>query len=243
MSTDLIQQQSLQGFSEASFQHLGMKVYAAKTPRKVIGIWDSEVIDGSEYLLTWREAVAAATLNGVSDRVYLYDRTGPTSDLSAVAWSDPGVSLSLSIPSTDRYLQIRIVVVAATPSLYPGYQSQPIGPTVEQLTIKGVTSQTAAYFFTKAFPIGFYPKSVVITAETEVPENSILRFAVSSLDSIDPSDYQFVELNRLAQLDQLSVTGTHVRFMIEMSGNSGESVVVHEFAAMFSGYGQAHLNP
>ena len=117
------------------------------------------------------------------------------------------------------------------------------GPRLSRAKPAAVTSQTAALFFTEAFETGFYPKSVVITAETDVPENSILRFAVTSLDSVDPDDYQFVELDKLTQLDQLSVTGTHVRFMIEMSGNSGESVVVHEFAAMFSGYGQAHLNP
>jgi hypothetical protein len=242
MSTDLAQQQGLTGFSEASFQYLGMPVYAAKTPRQVIGIWDSGVIDGTEYLLTWREAILSAIYSGPDDRVYLFSRTGPSADLSAVAWSAPGASLSLAVPSSDRYLQIRIVVVATTLSPYPSYQFQSVGPTVERLTVKGVTSQSSSLFFTEAFSIGFYPKSIVVTAETDVPENSILRFAVTSLDSVDSADYQFVELDTLTQLDQLSVTGTHFRLMIEMSGNSGESVVVHEFAAMFSGYGQSHLN-
>lgn len=242
--TNLKQTHGLAGFSSATFSHLGIPVFSASSVRTVMGIWDSEVLDGTENLLNWTAVEYEATKNADTDRIYVYWRKGATSDLSDVAWSDPSLNETTELAGGDRYIQIRIVIVAhvLAPAPYQPTYNDGIGPTIQQLVVKGVTNTTSSLFFTKTYDLGFYPKSVVTTTEADIPDGAVLRIGVTSLDSTDLEDYQFVEADSLTELDRLSVTGTKFKLVLEMSGDSGETVVVHEIGAMFSGEGQVKLN-
>ena len=238
---DLKQYYNLQGFSSVEFTHLGEEVFSTRKPAKMIGIWDSDVIDGTEYLLIWKEVEWIMSLQGTGDRVYVYIRTSDTEDMSESEWSGP---ISSSISETQRYIQIRIAIcgtVGVDPQ-YPTYQGGKIGPTVDRLTLKATTSSTASLFFSKTFDIGFAPKSIVFTDESDVPDGAIIRYGISSLDSTNIDDYQFIEKNKMEYLDQLSITGEKIKFLIEMSGGSNDEVVVHEFAAIFGGDENSKLN-
>jgi hypothetical protein len=242
--TDLVQNHGLTGFSEATFNHLGVPVFSATTVRTVMGIWDSEVLDGTENLLNWTSIEYEATKNDPSDRIYVYWRKGATADLSDVDWSEPSLNDTTTITGGERYIQIRLVVAAhvLAPAPYQPTYNDGIGPSIQSLLIKGVTNATSSLFFTKTYDLGFYPKSVVTTTEADIPAGAVLRIGVTSLDSTDLADYQFVEADSLAELDQLSVTGTKFKLVLEMSGDSGDTIVVHEIAAMFSGEGQVKVN-
>jgi hypothetical protein len=239
--TDLKTIHQLSLFKTASFTHAGEETFGTFKTAKAIGIWDSDVIDGTEYLLIWKALELSSTLQSNNDRVYTYIRSGSTSDLTDQLWEGP---VSQSISKTSRFIQIRLVIVSTSPinAPYPTYQSDKIGPTIDRLTLKGTASSTADLFFSKTFDIGFAPKSIVLTHESDVPEGSILRFGVTSLDSVNLTDYQFIDANKAVNLDQLSVTGEKIKFVIEMSGNSNDEVVVHEFAAFFGGDENNRLN-
>jgi len=238
---DLTQKYSLSGFKKADLIEAGSEIYGSFKAMRIIGIWDSDVIDGTEFLLIWKSIEWSATLYDSRDRVYVFMRSGISEDLSSEEWSGP---VSESIDFTDRYVQIRIAIVGTTPVdvQYSTYQSNKVGPTVDRITIKATTSSTSSLFFSKTFDIGFYPSSIVATHESDVPEGSILRFGVTSLDSVDKRDYQFIDTNRTVDLNELSITGRKIKFMIEMSGNSSDEVVVHEFAAIFGGDSNGKLN-
>ena len=238
---DLAAKHGLTGFDNADFHDLGMSVWSAKIPRTVIGIWDSTVMDGTEYMLSWRDATIVASL-GTGEKVLIFCRTGATSGLSGTEWTGPSEDGVLEIDSPNRYVQIRLVVVGKIASIYPSYGGQAIGPTVSSLTVRGIASSGAALFFTKTFELGFCPEQIVLTKEADVPDGIILRFGVTSRDTVDLSEYQFIDAEKLVTLDQLAVTGTQIRFVIEMAGSSGDPVVVHEFAAMFSGRNHLPLN-
>jgi hypothetical protein len=242
--TDLKTAHGLTGFETATFNHLGFAIFSGFLVKKIVGIGDSEPLDGTQYLLTWKEIVYTANLNDSDERIYIFTRSGSTSDLSGIEWSSPSLNDTTSLSDTGRYLQVRIVIVGtkAIPSPYQGYTPSSIGPTISQMTIKGVTSASAALFYTETFELGFFPQSIVMTKEADVPEGLLLRFGVTSLDSVDLADYQFVDTDSVVELDELAVTGTKIKFVIEMSGNSGTPVTVHEFAAMFSGEGQKKIN-
>ncbi len=238
--TNLKNTHNLDGFSLAKFTHIGSNVFGTAKTVRMIGVWDSDVLDGTEDLLIWKAIEWTATLQDPKDRVYIYTRTGDTKNITG-DWTGP---VAKTISETKRYIQIRIVILGTTPiqAQYPTYQSDKIGPTIDQLTIKGTTSSTASLFFTKTYNIGFAPKSIVLTHESDVPNGSVLRFGVTSLDSVNLNDYQFIDPNKSIELNQLSVTGKSIKFAIEMSGNSNDEVVVHEFAALFGGDENTQLN-
>jgi len=247
MAIDIKSTQQLDSaISSASFTPIGEPIWDAKIPRTVIGIWDSPVMDGGEYLLGWRDVTYIASKHD-GEYIVMYARTGATEDLSDVSWGDPSLNLETSISAhTDRYLQIRLMLVAKVYiPIYYTYSALPSGgPTINEMIITGVTSETASLFFTEAFELGFSPVSVVLTTESDVPVNSVLRFGVTNMDSVDLDDYQWISENDDVDLNMLAATGTKFKIVMEMSGSTGDTITVHELAAMFGGeeYGQIRLN-
>ena len=122
------------------------------------------------------------------------------------------------------------------------YQYIPEGPSINSIVLKGLLSATSSKFYTQTYDLDFNTQYILITAETDIPEGAIIRFGVTNLESTKVENYQFVELNRITKLNELSVTGKKFKLLIELSGNSSEEVIVHEFATMFSGSGQKTLN-
>jgi len=247
MSIDLKATQEIgDAITTAVFTHMGEPIWDGIIPRTVVGIWDSGVMDGGDALLGWRGVSYTATKHD-SEYIIMYARSGDTEDLSALSWGDPSLNPETDISAhTARYLQIRLVLVAKVYiPVYYSYTTQASGgPVITEMLITGVTSATASLFFTKAFELGFTPVSVVLTSESDVPVNSILRWAVTNTDSVNLDDYQWIDENSVENLDLLAATGTKFKIVIEMSGSTGDVITVHEFAAMFGGeeYGQIRLN-
>lgn len=247
MAIDLKATQSTSDeITSAVFTHMGQPIWGGVIPRTVVGIWDSGVMDGGSALLGWRDVSYTATKHD-GEYIVTYARSGDTEDLSDVSWGDPSLNAETDISThSGRYLQIRLVLVARVyvPVYYTYTAEDSGGPVIEEMLITGVTSETSSLFFTKAFEIGFTPVSVVLTSESDVPVNSVLRWGVTNVNSVDLDDYQWIDENAVESLDLLAATGTKFKLAIEMSGSTGDVITVHEFAAMFGGeeYGQIRLN-
>jgi len=225
------------------YRQLTEACFGGRKLSTVMGIWDSGIIDGENDLLEWKSVVYSGSFpDGTS--MYLYVKNSDTTTFGD-DWGNPFRNHSSSMAEFDkRYLKVRLVLVFTGEPLQPyGYTPQNVtGPVVDSLLIKGVASGTASKFFTKTFDLEFSPRFFLISEESDVPEQSVLRYAVTNLDSTDASEYQYVTPNEITELTELSVTGKKMKLMIEMSGSSGEEIVVHEFAFMFSGDEQKELN-
>lgn len=90
--------------------------------------------------------------------------------------------------------------------------------------------------------MGFAPKHILLTYNADVSDESILRFAVTGFDSTDSSDYQYIDPNKVVELPELSILSDKFKLMVEMIGDTGIPIVLHEIGLMFSGDGQRRLN-
>jgi hypothetical protein len=227
--------------TSAVFHHLGYDAYSAVKMQTLRSTWESDVLDGTENLISWVSYSFSLIKNSDKDRIYVYYKTADSPDMAGAEWQTPYMGVQGAIDSKARYLVIRIVLCSPVDNSL-NYQGMTLGPTVSDMTISGIATDSAALFFTKTFELNFFPKSIVTTVMADIPDGTALDIGISSLDSIDVDDYQFVEPNKLTDLDQLAVTGTKFKLMLRMSGSGNSSVVVHEFGAMFSGDGQSRLN-
>jgi len=227
--------------TSAVFQHLGYQPYAASKKDMLYAVWDSAILDGGTGLVSWASFSYSLTRNSEYDKVYVYVKTSDSQEMSGEKWSTPFVNEGGSIMSSKRYLAMRIVMRSPVTSAY-NYHGTTLGPVVSDMEISSIVSDTAALFFTKTFELGFYPKSIVTTVSADVPEGATLDIGATSLDSITAEDYQFFSPNTIVDLDRLSITGKKIKLMLRMSGSGTSEVVVHEFAAMFSGDDQTRLS-
>lgn len=224
-----------------SFHQFETPVFNVKRLGTVIGIWESDMIDGGEDLLAWKSIIFSCTKTTDSD-IYVFI-SNHDSTTESTTWIGPYRNATTSmVEFTKRYMKIRAVLIQRGVA-QPGYgYNTSIGPSIDSLTLKCVASGSASKFFTKAYEIGFSPQRALIVAQTDIPEGAMIRFGVANLDTLDLTKYQFFNLNEITKLNRLPVTGRKIKIYIEMSGNSGEQIVVHEFAIMFSGELQSSVN-
>lgn len=230
-----------QVLTTASFHQMTVPIFGGSKLGSVIGIWESDIIDGTSTLLSWKQIVLSCTKPTNSD-IYLFVSNQDTTTETQV-WNGPyRNNLTSMLSFTKRYMKIRAILIQKGDLSYLYDYHSPIGPSIDQITLKGVDSGTSSKFFTKAYEIGFSPVHILMTAETNIPDGSIVRFGATNIDTTDLSKYQFFNLNEITKLNKMPVTGQKIKLYIEMSGSSGESIVVDEFAIMFSGEGVDELN-
>lgn len=228
--------------TSVSFHQLESSVCFATKFNSVIAIWESDYLDGGEDLLLWKKITISSTSPEGAD-IYFFT-SNSDSQIDSSVWSGPYRNSEYTMSTlTKRYLKIRIVLIQKGELRYEyNYQTNPIGPYVDSITAQCVISGTASKFFTDVFDIGFNPKYILLTSETDIPEGAIVRYGVTNLDTTNTNYYQFFEKDKITKLNRLPVTGQKIKLYIEMSGTSGETITVHEFATMFSGTSQYLLN-
>jgi len=228
--------------TSVKFHQLDLTLTFATKIASVIAIWETDPLDGGEDLLAWKAAIFSAYKPENSD-VYIFI-SNSSSSTSTDVWNGPYRNFDTALTSfTERYLKIRIVLIQKGELKYQyNYNVNPVGPYVDYLLVKCIVSGTSSKFFTKAFDIGFSPRYVALTAESDIPDGSIVRYGITNIDSTNLDYYQFVDNDKITKLIRLPVTGQKVKLYIEMSGNSGDPITIHEFAVMFSGNTQIPLN-
>lgn len=229
--------------TQVRFHQLNEPVFCGTRLARVMGVWESKVIDGGSELLSWKSLAFNGTLPEGS-HIYLYIETVDTKTDFVGDWIGPFMNTSNSVITYNgQYIKIRLVMVfdGDLETQY-GYTAGVSGPIINWIKLTGITSSNAAKFYTRTFDLEFNPKYFLITAEETVPEGSIVRYAVTNVDTDDTSYYQYVDLNNITTLNTLPVTGNKLKVLIEMSGSSGEDIVIDEFAVMFGGEEQIGLN-
>lgn len=228
--------------NQIQFHAFSESVFSSSKIGTVIGVWDSEILDGGETLLAWKKIILSCSKPENSD-IYIF--VSNSDNQTAIdSWVGPYRNNETSIISLlKRYLKIRCVMIQrGDPQHDYSYNQNIIGPSVDSILVQGVISGTSSKFYTSVIDIGFSPKYILITSEANIPDGAIVRYGVSSLDTTNSDKYQFVSTNKIEKLNKIPVTGRKIKLLIEMSGGSGDPIVIDEFAVMFSGDKQIFVN-
>jgi hypothetical protein len=229
---DLKIQLNNKNFSKINFLQLDHPIFSANKITKVFGIWESDFLDGEESIISWKKINFSSTKPDHSD-IYVFV-SNTDNKQNEQEWHGPYRNNETILTHfSRRYMKIRAVMTFSG-EYQPDYQYLSCGPTINSIDIQCVTSENTSKFFTRSFDIGFNPKYMLLTSETEVPPGGSIRYGVTNVDSTKNKFYQFFEPNKNIKLESLPITGNKIKVFIEMSGSAEDPVVVHEFAVMFS---------
>ena len=234
--------QTVTGVSEVTYDNLGEKVYAAKKIEKLVGVWVSQPVWGRSDLLTWQE-LTIEWQKILNTDIYIYVKSGSTiSNLSNSDWSGTYLNTTNDISDfKDRYLQFALVLVnnrVEDPITY-GYNTTTF-PLVSSVNITYLSSQSTVRFFSKTFEVGFRPERALLTYNGTIPTDTIVKFALTNKQSVNPSDYQYIDYNKIEELASLSVVSDKMKIMMEMIGSSDIPIIVDEISVTFSGDGNIY---
>lgn len=219
-----------------NFNFLGNKIYSATKVQQIYGTFVSNVVEASEYFLKWNEITWDDNKDSESN-IWMYVKTASTQEeLQITAWSGPYIDGAITLSDQyGKYLQFCAVIRKK-------YNATIDFPKIGDIKLKYFTSETASRFFTRTFNIGFTPKTVVLTYNADTADDAIIRFAISGMDTADTSYYQYIDSNKIVELDSLTYLSDNIKVMMELIGTSETQVVVNEFALMFSGEEAFRIN-
>jgi hypothetical protein len=222
--------------SSVDYDHVGVKVHAAYQYESIYGVFMSNPIVASSKIVSWNQM----TWDGEADedsKVYLFIKVADTSENLALSeWKRVSSDAPNDLSNfSGRYLQFMVVMRCNN--------CEDISiPIVNRINVSYFTVESSVRFFTKAFPLDFKPKHVVLTYNADETDNSVIRFAVAGEDTIDLSRYQYIDPYKIEELTDISLSSKNIKIMLEIVGSSEANVAVHEFALMFSGEDVSRVN-
>lgn len=165
--------------------------YSGEEIDEETGIYTSEVLNGSNELVSWKTLTWIAT-EPTGTSVDLQIRSGATQNAAEAADWTPDlvqdVDGFVSIEHiTDQYLQFRVILKS---------QTRNISPTLTSVTLRNLTTQ-ASHFFTTNFIMPSRVTKGLLTANTFIPVSADIIFGMNTKNSVDFGDYQIIEPNRL----------------------------------------------
>ena len=228
----------LSGQKYGVFYHpASQEVYGASVIQRLAARFESQPVDGGSDFLSWKQLHWENSLTG-SAHLYTYVRTASTvTGLSASSWSGPYLNRTMDLAGFEgRYLQISMVLYADMES---GVLQAPI---VSNMGISSHVSSGAQLLFTKEFNLGFKPRHILLTYNGEIPEGSIVQFAIAGDDTVNQSDYQVITPNRIERLDDLPYLSDSIKIMMRATGSTEIPFVIDEFSLALSGDSQKVIN-
>jgi len=219
----------------ASFDYMGQKVHSATKVQKMYGYFVSKPVQADTEFASWEHLSWTGSKPAGTD-IWLYVKSAETiGGLDTGTWTGPYLNTTNDISAIKNpFLQFMVILSMDGTGVNT--------PAISGINLSYFSHQNESKFFTKTFDLGFVPKHVLLTYNGTVSEDSIVRFAVTGFDSIDPNDYQYIDPNKIEELSEISVLSDKIKVMIEMIGDNGVSVTIDEFALMFSGDQQIHPN-
>lgn len=205
------------------------KYYSGDKIEQEKGEYVSEVFDGSNDLVKW-ESIAWEVTELHDTEVLLYIRTSSSSnDILTTEWVGPyasdqssGVDLSAF---AGQYIQFKAELI----SEYAGRT-----PSFHNATIRAITTE-AIHFFTTNFALSSRINKGIITSQKIVPVAADVVFGINTTNSIDWTEYQEVDENRVFNVNQV---GENLRIGIKLISPS-RSVVE---PTVFDEYGPYNTN-
>jgi len=165
--------------------------YSADEIDEEIGTYTSEILNGSNDLVSWKTITWDST-EPTGTSVNLQIRYGVTEDETSEAeWTSDLVTGADGFSSiehiTDQYIQFRAILRSRV---------RDISPTLTSVTLRNLTTQ-ASHFFTTNFIMPSRVVKGILTANTFVPVSSDVVFGINTKNSTDFGDYQIIEPNRV----------------------------------------------
>jgi hypothetical protein len=221
--------------SDITFDYLGDKIYSAEKYERIYGIFVSNPIIANSNIIRWNQMSWDATKDNDSE-IFFFIKSGfSQNELDASKWSNLLINSPSDISQfTGQYIQFMIIIRCDNETFSI--------PKVDRVNLSYFNQETAVRFFTKAFPLDFNPKHVLLTYNAEETDDTIIRFAISGEDSANISKYQYIDPNKIETLTDISRTSENIKVMLEIVGSSETNVVVHEFALIFSGDEYSRVN-
>ena len=183
------------------------RFYSADKIEREKGVYFSEVFDGTNDLVKW-ESISWSATEFFNTQVLVYVRTSTSSnDILTANWTGPyytyqssGVDLSAMY---GQYVQFKAELIST---------EKGVSPSFHRASIRAITSESI-HFFTTNFVMPNRIRKGIITSQKIVPISADVVFGLNTTNSINWSDYQEVDENRLFNVDQ---TGLNLRVGIKL---------------------------
>jgi len=160
-----------------------------------IGIYESEVFNGSNNLVAWRTITWEST-EPVGTSISIQIRSGESEDDVADAdWSEDLIRNESGYVNIEfvqyQFIQYRAILRSTV---------RDISPTLHNVTIRNLSS-AATHFFTTNFVLPNRVVSGILTENSTIPVSADIVFGINTKNSVDFVDYQIIEPNRIFTTD------------------------------------------
>lgn len=166
-------------------------LYAGDRIDTETGVYESEIFNGSNQLVSWRSIIwdtTEPTGTGITIQVR---SAASEDDISSAAWSDDLIKNSEGYASVeyvkDQFIQFRAILISRVRDL---------SPTLHKVTIRNLTS-SATHFFTTNFILPKKVISGILTENSVIPVTADIIFGLNTNNSVNFSEYQIIEPNRI----------------------------------------------
>ena len=209
------------------------KFYSGQRIEQEKGVYESEIFDGTNDLVKWDNFSWKATeLENTTVLTYLRSSTSQT-DILLEDWVGPfdlsqsnGIDISFI---EGQFIQFKVDLIS--------YQKG-ISPLFNKASIRVVTSE-AVHFFTTNFVLPSKLTKGILTSEKVVPVSADIIFGIGTTNSVDFSDYQVIDENRVFNMNQ---NGENLRVGIKFISPS-RSIISPEDIPEYGPYGsELYLN-
>lgn len=179
-------------------------IYSADRIDQEIGIYTSEVFNGSNDLVSWK-SITWESVEPENTSIDVQIRSAVTQDsIEDEDWSanlEKNASGIVNIEHiTDQYLQFRVILTS---------RQRDLSPSLTSVVLRNIAAQ-ASHFFTTNFVLPSRPIKGLLTSNTFIPVSADVVFGINSKNSVDFGDYQIIEPNRLFTTTQ-SQFGSNLR--------------------------------
>lgn len=201
---------------------MGNKVFSANQADKIYGVFVSQAIVAPSNFLRW-DSFNIDCLS--TENIWVYVKNAD-SNIGASPWVGPYKNFSNNINEMKKSL-LQFMVVIKDDGL--------LDTKIDEIEITYVSSENAKTFFSKTFNIGFRAEHILLTYNADESDDSVLRFAVAGENTIDSSKYQYIEPNKIQELYGIPLFSEKIKLMMEIAGDSGVPLKVHEISFIFGG--------
>jgi hypothetical protein len=206
--------------NNVTIQSSSDRYYSADKIEEEKGEYISEVFDGTNDLVKW-ETLSWQTTEPDPTDVLMYIRTSTSAnDILTADWLGPyikiqsaGVALS---HMQGQFIQFKTELIS---------RMKGITPTFHRATIRAITSESV-HFFTTNFVMPTRIKKGIITSKKTVPIAADVVFGLNTTNSIDWTEYQQVDENRIFNVNQ---TGQNLRVGIKFISPNRSTIDTTEF--------------
>ena len=196
------------------------RFYSADKILNEKGEYISEIFDGTNDLVKW-ETLSWQVTELFDTSVLMYVRSSSSStDILTTEWLGPftteqstGVTLSHLI---GQFIQFRAVLISSVKGMTP---------TFHKASIRAITTESV-HFFTTNFVMPTRLNKGILTSKKIIPVSADIVFGINTTNSIDWTEYQQIDENRIFDINQ---TGHNLRVGIKFISPNRTTIDTTEF--------------